>query len=203
MLLKRLIDLHVDSNLVLWIRDFLRDRPQRVCMNGYLSEEVVLNAGAPQGCVLPPMLFSINTNHMNLQTAITCLFKFVDNMTLVGLLLNEDSLATYFSHISLLNEWCEESFLEINVGKTKALVLDARKTKIFVPVKVNNEPVKVVSNFKYLDTLIDNKPSFSDNSDLIYKKKSQQRLYLLRKLRSFDVSRELLQIVYKSLVEAF
>ena len=49
-------------------------------------------------------------------------------------------------------------------------VLDARKTKkIFVPVKVNNEPVEVVSNFKYLGTLIDNKLSFSDNSDLIYK----------------------------------
>ena len=49
-------------------------------------------------------------------------------------------------------------------------MLDARKTKIlFVPVKVNNEPVKVVFKFKYLDTLIDNKLSFSDNSDLIYK----------------------------------
>ena len=32
--------------------------------------------------------------------------------------------------------------------------------------------------------------------------RSQQHLYLLRKLRSFDVSRELLQIVYKSLVES-
>ena len=94
------------------------------------------------------MLFSINTNYLNLQTAVTCLFKFADDMTLVGLLLNEDSLATYFSHISLLIEWCEESFMEINIGKTKELVLDARKTKIlFVPVKVNNEPVKVVSYF--------------------------------------------------------
>ena len=65
---------------------------------------------------------------MNLHTAVTCLFKFADDMTLVGLLLNEDSLATYFSHVSLLNEWCEESFLEIDVGKTKELVLDARKT---------------------------------------------------------------------------
>ena len=95
--------------------------------------------------------------------------------------------------------------MEINVGKTKELVLDARKTKIlFLPVKVNNEPVKVVSNFRYLDTLIDNKLCFSDNSDLIYKKskKSQQRLYLLRKLSSFGVSRELLQTVYKSLVES-
>ena len=40
-LLKRLIDLHVNSNFVLWIRDFLRDRPQRVCVNGYLSDEEV------------------------------------------------------------------------------------------------------------------------------------------------------------------
>ena len=53
---------------------------------------------------------------MNLETAVTCLFKFADDMALVGLLLNEDSLATYFSHVSLLNEWYEESFLEINVG---------------------------------------------------------------------------------------
>ena len=101
----------------------------------------------------------------------------------------------------------KKAFLEINVGKTKELVPDARKTnkKIYknLPVKVNNEPVEVVSNFKYLGTFvdIDNTLSFSDNSDLIYKK-SQQRLYLLQKLRSFDVSRELLQIVYKSLVES-
>ena len=54
----------------------------------------------------------------------------------------------------------------MNVGKTKELVLDARKTtNVFVPVKVNNEPVDVVSNFKYLGTLIDNKLGFSDNTD--------------------------------------
>ena len=58
----------------------------------------------------------------------------------------------------------------MNVGKTNEVVLDARKTKIsFVPVKANNEVVKMVSNFKYLNNLIDNNLSFTDNSDLIYK----------------------------------
>ena len=91
-------------------------------------------------------------------------------MPLVRLQLNEDSLATYFSHVSLLNEWCKESFLEMNVGKTKELVLDARKTtNVFVPVKINNKPVDVLSNFKYLCILIDNKLNFSGNADLIYK----------------------------------
>ena len=51
-------------------------------------------------------------------------------------------------------------------------MLDARKTtNVFVPVKVNNKPVEVVSNVKYLGTLINNKLSFSDNADLIYKQK--------------------------------
>ena len=104
-LLKRLIDLHVNSNLVLWIRDFLRDRPQRASVNGYMSEDAVLNSGSLQGCVLSLMLFSIYTNHMNLQTAVISLLKLADDMAL-GLLLNEDSLAIYFSHVSLLNECC-------------------------------------------------------------------------------------------------
>ena len=67
-----------------------------------MSEEAVLNSGAPQGCVLSPMLLSIiYTNHVNLQTAVTCLFKFADDMAPVGLLLNEDSLAKYLSRV----EW--------------------------------------------------------------------------------------------------
>ena len=58
----------------------------------------------------------------------------------------------------------------MNVGKTKELVLDARKTtNVFVPVKVNNKPVEMVFNFKYLGTLIDAKLRFSDNEDLMYK----------------------------------
>ena len=55
--------------------------------------------------------------------------------------------------------------------RQKKLVLDARKTSnAFVPVKVTNEPAEVAINFKYICTLIDNKLSFSDKTDLVYKK---------------------------------
>ena len=70
-----------------------------------MSEDAVLNSGASQGCVISLMLFSIYTNHMNLQTALISLLKLADDMAL-GLLLNEDTLAIYFSHVSLLNECC-------------------------------------------------------------------------------------------------
>ena len=77
-LLKRLINMHVNTNIILWISDFLRERPQRVCVNGHMSDEIIVNVGAPQGCVLSPTLFSIYTDHMRRNTAVTCLFKFAE-----------------------------------------------------------------------------------------------------------------------------
>ena len=64
-LLQRLLDLGADGGLVHWIKDFLTDRPQRVCTRDLFSEELILNTGAPQGCCLSPLLFSVYTNEMS------------------------------------------------------------------------------------------------------------------------------------------
>ncbi|KAJ8349037.1 hypothetical protein SKAU_G00276260 [Synaphobranchus kaupii] len=60
--------------------------------------------------------------------------------------------------------------------------------------------VEQVGAFKYLGTEIDSLLSFSQHADSVYRK-AQQRLFLLRKLRSFDVRKDILTAVYKSLIE--
>ena len=201
-LLKRLINLGVNSNLILFINDFLKDRPQRVLADGKMSDEIIISTGAPQGCVLSPTLFSIYTDEIRFRNPITTLFKFADDMALVGLLKDEDSLASYFSDVQTLHEWCSNSYLELNVKKTKELVFDERPDKPpFEPIVISNENVDVVDSFKYLGTTIDNDLNFQENTDQIYRK-CQQRLYLLRKLKSFDVCSEILQTVYRSMIES-
>ena len=69
------------------------------------------------------------------------------------------------------------------------------------PVYVSEKEVEVVDDFVYLGTTIDNKISFKDNAKRIFKK-ANQRLHLLRKLRSFGVSKKILQTIYKSLVQS-
>ncbi len=58
----KLTQLSVPSSICQWITSFLRDRQQLVRLGRFLSKSHSANTGAPQGCVLSPLLFSLYTN---------------------------------------------------------------------------------------------------------------------------------------------
>jgi len=61
-LLNKIANSGVDSRVVVWIREFLLGRTQRVRVGGQLSEEVRVTSGVPQGSVLGPLLFLVYVN---------------------------------------------------------------------------------------------------------------------------------------------
>ena len=203
LLISRLLNLQVDPCIVLWIRSFLRDRPQRVSVCGHLSDELVLNTGAPQGCVLSPVLFSIYTNELT-SSSILPLLKFADDMALVALLKDENSLSQYFLFIDYLAYWFDSSFLELNVKKTKELCFGEDRmqdTSLARPCKIKGENVEQVTSFKYLGVILDNKLNYNCHVDHVCKK-ANQRLFLLRKLKHFQINSNILESVYRSLIES-
>ena len=161
LLLRRLCDLNVSSNLILWIREFLRARPQRVCINNTYSDCLVLNTGVPQGCVLSPLLFSLYTNELKYDDTEFSLIKYADDMALVARL-RDVSSPSYPQHIDHIAAWFADSFLDLNVTKTKELCLGGGTEaegpeSIFKPVTMSGGEVEQVSDFKYLGTTIDHK----------------------------------------------
>ena len=81
------------------------------------------------------------------------------------------------------------------------MTVEKKRPESFIPVTIDQQSVEIVSSFKYLGTVVDTKLSFSDNVVYVYKK-AQQRLYLLRKLRSFGVGSHVLESVYCCLAES-
>ena len=141
------------------------------------------------------------------------LFKFSDDMALVGLLYKEQELSDngvsfyeaerYFEAAKDLQQWCQHSHLQLNAAKTKELIVDFNP-KLHVhhkPVFVSDKEVEIVDDFIYLGTTIDKNMNFHKNAERIFKK-ANQRLFLLRKLRSFGVSKNVLQTVYKSIIQS-
>ena len=69
------------------------------------------------------------------------------------------------------------------------------------PLIINNEEVEIVNVFKFLGCLISNDLKWTNHIDDILKK-AQQRMYFLRQLKSFRVSKRILINFYQACIES-
>ena len=197
----KLISLNIDPHVIYWVSDFLKERPQRVKIGPLISDPRVLSTGAPQGCVLSPLLFTLFTNDCRSHDPTALIFKFSDDTTLEGLISNDDERA-YRDAVKNLVTWCEENDLELNVKKTKEIIFDFRKNKATpAPLSINGEVVEIVDDFKFLGTTISNNLKWETNARLAAKK-ANKRLFFLRQLKKFKVNDRILVLFYRATIES-
>ncbi|XP_053089220.1 B-cell receptor CD22-like [Pangasianodon hypophthalmus] len=81
---------HLDRPGTYWINSFLTDRQQLVKLGKFSSSTHTISTGAPQGCVLSPLLFSLYTNDCTSKDPSVKLLKFADDTTIIGLIQDND-----------------------------------------------------------------------------------------------------------------
>ncbi len=86
----KLSDLGFNTSLCDWIQDFLTARPQVVKVGQFTSNSITLNIGAPQGCVLSPLLYSLYTHNCLSSHSSTSIVKFADDTVVLGFINNDD-----------------------------------------------------------------------------------------------------------------
>ncbi len=125
-LVAKLQTLGLNRSLCSWILDFLTGRSQVVRMGNNTSSPLILNTGAPQGCVLSPLLYSLYTHNCTATHSSNVIVKLADDTTVIGLITDNDETA-YREEVSTLTKWCQENHLSLNIDKTKELVVDYRR----------------------------------------------------------------------------
>jgi hypothetical protein len=101
-----------------------------------------------------------------------------------------------------LVSWCEDNNLTPNKDKTKEMMVDMRKKRsLHRPLFIGELEVERVSSFQYLGVHISDELTWTLNTTQLVKK-SQQRLYFLRRLWKFGMSPEILRNFYSCIVES-
>ncbi|KAL0148922.1 hypothetical protein M9458_055726 [Cirrhinus mrigala] len=182
----KLSQLSVPTSICQWITNFLTDRQQLVRLGKLTSGTRTISTGAPQGCVLSPLLFSLYTNDCTSKDPSVKLLKFADDTTVIGLIRDGDESA-YRQEVEQLSLWCSHNNLELNTLKTVEMTVDfRRKPPALPPLTIMNSTVAAVDSFKFLGTNISQDLKWDIHIDSIVKK-AQQRLYFLRQLKKFDI----------------
>ncbi|KAI4890656.1 hypothetical protein NFI96_006888 [Prochilodus magdalenae] len=85
--------------------------------------------------------------------------------------------AEYRKLVSDFVSWCKLNQLQLNISKTKEMVVGFRKKRSpQAPVTIDGEEVEVVGTFKYLGVHLDNKLDWSSKTSAVFKR-GQSRLY--------------------------
>ena len=130
----------------------------------------MINTGAPQGCVLSASVYDSDNETDDNRCVI---IKYADNTVIIGLLIDQDDPNANFNttEIERFIAWCKHNFSNLNVKKTKEMIIDYHIDKPeLIPLKISGQTVDVVKTYKYLGTNVDDKLDGDENINNVYKK---------------------------------
>lgn len=122
LLLKKLSSHGIGGKVYSWIKAWLTDRVQRVCVAGAKSSWRRVTSGVPQGSVLGPILFLIYINDIDTRI-VNHLLKFADDTKLFGTASNQENIRSLQEDLDLLAKWSNKWRMPFNQDKCTVMHL--------------------------------------------------------------------------------
>ena len=192
----------ISGDIINILQDFLRNRKQRVVLNGQCSSWADVNAGVPQGSILGPLLFLIYINDLSdglkseckLFADDTSLFSVVNDINTSASDLNED--------LEKIGNWAFKWKMNFNPDPNKQaqeIIFSRKKTASLHPVVYfDNKPVKSSQIHKHLGMILDSNLSYEHHIKSILNKVNKA-IGLLRKFQLI-LPRHSLITIYKAFI---
>lgn len=190
----------IAGNLLVWFEDYLKNRMQRVVINGQFSDWCKVEAGVPQGSVLGPLLFILYINditsavefaNIRLFADDTCLFIEVDNREEAANMIERD--------LAGIEQWADRWLVDFGAHKTKSLTIsrkpDPNRNR---QVSFKGHLVEEVQSHTHLGIELTHNLTWNSHIDTV-ETKARKRLSMLLPLK-FKLDRKSIEMMFNAFV---
>jgi len=181
-LLNKIANSGVDSKVVVWIREFLLGRTQRIRVGGQLSAEVRVTSGVLQGGVLGHLLFLdyVNDIWRNMELTIRL---FADDCAIYRKIIYNTDMEKLQKDLDRLWEWAVENAMKIDPSKSKAIRFTRARVKDPLNYSLMSTLIPEASSCKYLGIILSNDLSWADQVNYAVKEAWKALHFTMRILK--------------------
>ena len=167
-----------------WIADFLRNRCQRVILEGSASESTAVTSGVPQGSVVGPMLFTVFINDLpDYVSPGCCVRMFADDCMVFRKIGSEEDAKHLQQDLDALQRWERNWLLKFNPEKCQVLHITNKRKKIQSSYYIHDQQLNTTDTAKYLGVHLKNNLNWTDHIKAVTKKASGVSAFLQRNIR--------------------
>jgi hypothetical protein len=183
MLVTRLYYYGISGKALRWIKDFLTNRQQMVCIGNESSKLLPVTSGVIQGSVLGPTLFNIFINNVDASVRHCMILKYADDIRLFSCSSKSVSALATLSlnlqyDIDRITEWTSNCGMALNVSKCFYATFGTSFTSR--SYSIGSSPITAKTPFQDLGITVSSPLSFNKHIDIIVAK-AYSRLGLIHK----------------------
>ena len=166
----------VENRLLSFVRDYLKDRKQKVTLNNIFSEFKKVKSGVPQGSILGPLLFVLFINDIGKKISPgTNICLYANETKIWRPMKSERDCLVLQNDIDYLNKWCHDNLMKFHPKKCKVLSINFnRKPSLLesLPMskfsyQLGNSILDYEDSENDLGVTVNKKFSWSDHQSLI------------------------------------
>uniref|UniRef100_A0A8C5PX62 Reverse transcriptase domain-containing protein n=1 Tax=Leptobrachium leishanense TaxID=445787 RepID=A0A8C5PX62_9ANUR len=185
----------LDENTCSWIENWLKDRVQRVVINGTFSRWTPVVSGVPQGSVIGPILFNLFINDLEIGIE-SHVSVFADDTKLEKVIQCEQDVTSLQRDLDRLGDWVLKWQMKCNLDKCKVMHFGVKNTQAIYTL--NGTELGKSKQEKDLGIIIDFKLSNNVQCQTAAAKASKVLACIKRGVHSRDEN--IILPLYKSMV---